>query len=251
MFLILFFIIGLIFGSFYVNLGIRIGKKESIIAPRSHCDNCNHKLSFYELIPVFSYIFLLGKCKNCHKKIDVTYPVLELFCASLFTLSFYKFGLTTELFLALILSSLFIIVIATDLNYYIIPDSILIITTILIFIYNIISKGFKDASIYLVYGLIMFIFMYSIMLVGNKIFKKESLGGGDVKLLGTLGTAFTPMLSFISLSLGAFLALLPALYLSIKTNDNIIPFGPFIIGAFLIIFFTGVDAKTVLNFFTF
>lgn len=251
MYLVLFFITGLIFGSFYVNLGIRLGKKESIILPRSHCDNCNHTLKFYELIPVFSYIFLKGKCKNCKKKIDVIYPICELFSGVLFLLSFYSFGFSGELFVALILSSLFIIIIATDLNYYIIPDSVLIIALVLIFIANLFTMGFKDASIHLVYGLIMFIFMYALMLVGNVIFKKESLGGGDIKLTFVLGTCFKPMLSFISLSLGAFLALIPALYFSIRTKDNVIPFGPFLIGAFLIIYFTGVDAKTIINFFTF
>ena len=251
MYLVLFFIIGLIFGSFYVNLGIRIGKKESIITPRSHCDNCNHKLKFYELIPVFSYIFLKGKCSVCKKRINVIYPVLELFTGVLFALGFYVFGFDIKIMLALILSSLFIIVIATDLNYYIIPDSVLVITGILICIYNILDKGFIKACEYLVYGLIMFIFMYAVMLLGNLIFKKESLGGGDVKLLGVLGIGFTPMLSFISLSLGAFLALIPALYFSIKTKDNIIPFGPFLIAAFLIVFYTKIEASTVLNFFTF
>lgn len=250
MYYVLFFILGLIFGSFYVNTGIRLCKKESIIYPPSHCDNCNHRLKFYELIPVFSYIFLKGKCKVCKKTISITYPVLELLTGALFLLSFHVFGFDIKILLALILSSVFILIVATDLNYYIIPDSILGITGILICLYNILDKGLNQAAIYIVYGLIMFIFMYCLMLVGNYIFKKESLGGGDVKLLGVLGISFTPMLSFISLTLGAFLALIPALYFSIKTKDNIIPFGPFIVAAFLIVFYAKVDANTIINLFT-
>lgn len=248
---ILVFFVGLILGSFYVNLGIRLCKKESIIFPGSHCDNCRSKLKFYELVPVFSYIFLKGKCKNCKKKIDITYPVLELFTAVLFTISFHIFGFTNELLLALIISSLFIIIMSTDLNYYIIPDSVLIITLVAIFIYNILDKGFNQASIYLVYGVIIFVFMYTLMLLGNAIFKKESLGGGDVKLVGILGTCFPPMLSFLSLSLAAFLALPLALYLKIKKKDNILPFGPFIVIAFLIILMSGLDAHTIINYLTF
>ena len=251
MYLVLFFIFGLVLGSFYTNLGIRLCKKESIIKPRSHCDNCNHKLKIYELIPVFSYLFLKGKCSYCKERINIVYPVLELFTAILFALAFYVFGFDINLMIALILSSLFIIVIATDLNYYIIPDSILIVTGILIFIYNILEKGLKDATIYLVYGIIMFVFMYALMLIGNAVFKKESLGGGDVKLVGVLGMIFVPMLSFISLSLGAFIALPSALYFSLKKKDNIIPFGPFIIAAFLIIFYSKVEANTIINLLTF
>ena len=251
MYLALFFVLGLIFGSFYTNLGIRLCKKESIIGPASHCDNCNHKLKFYELIPVFSYVFLKGKCSNCKKSIDIIYPVLELFTALLFMLAFYVFGFDLKLMIALILSSLFVITVATDLNYYIIPDSVLVVTGILIFIYNILDKGFKDASIYIIHGAIMFIFMYALMLVGNALFKKESLGGGDIKLVGVLSMIFPVMLSFVSLTLAAFIALAPAIYLSVKKKDNIVPFGPFIIIAFLIIFYSGVTAREVLNLFTF
>lgn len=92
-YLILFFITGLLFGSFYNVVGLRLPKKESIIYPSSHCPKCNHKLSWYELIPVLSYIFLKGKCKNCKEKISIMYPVVELISGILFALSIIPLGL--------------------------------------------------------------------------------------------------------------------------------------------------------------
>lgn len=249
-YIIFFFILGLIFGSFYNVVGLRLGKEESLIKPRSHCPNCNHILKAYELIPVFSYIFLKGKCKNCKQKISIMYPLIELFTAILFALSYYVYGFSYELILSIILCSLFIIIIVTDLNYYIIPDSIIVVFGVLIFIYNIITKGFLDACSYVVFGLIMFLFMFALMKLGNAIFKEESLGGGDIKLMAILGMIFKPLVSVASLTLAAFLALPGSLYLMIRKKDKIIPFGPFIVAAFIIIMFIGIDAKDIIDFLT-
>ena len=119
------------------------------------------------------------------------------------------------------------------------------------FIYNIISKGFLDACTYVVYGLIMFIFMYLLMKLGNFLFKEESLGGGDIKLMGVLGQLFNPFMSFISLALASLIAIPSSLFFNIKKKDNIIPFGPFITGGFLIMLFSKLDLQTILDFLTF
>lgn len=247
-YLIFFFILGLIFGSFYNVVGLRLASGESLVKPRSHCPKCKHVLKFYELVPVFSYIFLRGKCKKCKKRISIMYPLIELFTAILFALSYYVYGFSYELILSIILCSLFMIVVVTDLNYYIIPDSIIIVFGVLIFIYNIITKGFLDACSYVVFGLIMFLFMFALMKIGNALFKEESLGGGDIKLMGILGMTFKPLLSVASLTLAAFIALPCSLYLMISKKDKIIPFGPFIIAGFIIIMFTGIDARDIVEF---
>lgn len=250
-YLVLFFITGLVLGSFYNVVGLRICKNESIVYPSSHCTNCNHKLKFYELIPVLSYIFLRGRCKKCKGKISVMYPLIELFTGILFALSFYSFGFSAETLLLIIISSLFVIIIVTDLNYYIIPDIILVVFGILILIYNLIFKGIGVAATYLLYGALMFLFMFVLMKLGNAVFKEESLGGGDIKLMGVLGMTLKPIMSFFSLSIGAFVALPISLYIYKTKKDKIIPFGPFIVGGFLIVLFTKIDVQTIVNLFKF
>lgn len=249
-FIISFFIIGLVLGSFYNVVGFRLGKGESIIFPSSHCPLCKHKLKFYELIPVFSYIFLIGRCKSCKQKISIFYPVIELLTGILFSVSFYKFGFSLELVLALLLSSLLMIIVVTDLNYYIIPDSIVIVFSILIFIYNIIAKGILNACSYMVYGLIMFLLMYLLMKLGNALFSKESLGGGDIKLVGVLGMINKPLVSLFSLSLAAFIALPCSLYFLKANKDKMIPFGPFLVIGFISILFLEVDTTSIISFLT-
>lgn len=247
---IAFFLFGLVFGSFYNVVGLRLCKNESLIFPGSHCPNCNHKLGASELIPVLSYILLKGKCKKCKKKISPIYPVVELSTGILFAVSFYKYGFSLELIMAILLSSLFMIIVVSDLNYYIIPDSIVICFGVLIFIYNIISKGIVSACTYAVYGLMMFVLMYLLMLLGNALFKEESLGGGDIKLMGILGMINKPLVSVLSLSAAAFVALPCSLYLYLSKNDKVIPFGPFLVFGALLILFLGIDTHDIMTFLT-
>lgn len=239
------FIIGLLFGSFYNVVGMRLPNNESIIFPGSHCENCNHKLSWYENIPLFSYILLKGKCKSCHAKISVWYPAIELFTGMLFLISYYVFGLTTEFFISIIISSLVSIIFVSDINYYIILDSPLIIGSILIIIIKLISFGLKEALISIGSGLLVFGVMYLIMLLGNFIFKKESLGGGDIKLSFVAGLVLGSKLGIMYIVFGAFLAFPYAMYITIRNKENMLPFGPFLISSLLIIY---LDYNFFLNF---
>lgn len=249
-YIIIFFIFGCVFGSFYNVVAFRTVNKESLIKPRSHCPKCKHILSWYELIPIISFIIQKGRCRSCKEKISVFYPLMELFSGILFAISFYSFGFSYELLMALSLSSMLIIITVTDLNYYIIPDEVNIFFGILIFIINIFIYGFIGSLKYLGFGLIMFLFMYCLMLIGNFIFKQESLGGGDIKLLFVLGMVCPLILSFFGLTLGAFLALPTSLFLYLKHKDKILPFGPFLVSAFLIIYLLKIDAKSVIDFIT-
>ena len=93
-FYLILFSIGIMFGSFYTLAVYRIPKKQDILYTRSYCPNCNHKLSFLDLIPVFSYIFLRGKCRHCGEKIRARYLVLELMSGAVFTAVAYFIGLS-------------------------------------------------------------------------------------------------------------------------------------------------------------
>lgn len=239
------FIIGLLFGSFYNVVGMRLPNNESIVFPGSHCEKCNHKLKWYENIPLISYIILGGKCSNCKTKISVWYPAIELFTGMLFLISYYTFGLTYEFAIAIIISSLVSIIFVSDINYYIILDSPLIIGSILIIIIKLLSTSLRDTLISVGSGLIIFAIMYGIMLLGNLLFKKESLGGGDIKLSFVAGLVLGPILGIFYIIFGAFLAFPYAMYITIRNKENMLPFGPFLISSLLIIY---LDYNFFLNF---
>ena len=89
---ILIFIIGILLGSFYALIGERLPVNKPITSLSSYCPYCNHKLKFYELIPIVSYVFLLGRCSRCHRKIPVLSTIIEILTGFLFVISYLKFG---------------------------------------------------------------------------------------------------------------------------------------------------------------
>src|SRR6056297_1519304 len=118
------FSIGLVIGSFLNVVIYRLPKNNSIVFPSSHCPECNTQLNYYDLIPVFSYIFLKGKCRYCGEKISLQYPIVELLTGLLFLLDFLNYGLTSEFIIFILLMSSLIIVSFIDLKYQIIPNEI-------------------------------------------------------------------------------------------------------------------------------
>ncbi|MDO4376057.1 MAG: prepilin peptidase [bacterium] len=244
---IMFFIIGLIFGSFYNVVGLRLPNNESIIKPGSHCPKCKHKLSWYENIPVISYIFLRGKCKNCKQKISFIYPAIELLTGILFLSSYLVFGLTYNCAIAIILSSLVSIIFVSDSKYMIINDSPLLISGILIVIIKIISEGLKEGLYSILSGLLIFGIVYALMLLGNFLFKRESLGGGDIKLSFIAGLSLGPSLGIFYIILASFLAFPYAMYISVKGEEGMLPFGPFLATSMLLLYFNSGLAQAFIN----
>lgn len=235
-------------GSFYNVLGTRIVKKESIIKPKSHCEKCGHVLSWYELIPIFSFIFLKGRCRNCKTKLSFLYLFSEFFCGVLFAISFYSFGFTPELIISLALSSLLIIVTVSDITYMIIPDRFIIISGVLILLTKLIFMGPSVFLTSLLNGLLAFIIMFLIMKLGDYIFKKETLGGADVKLMFVVGITLEPFLSLLVIIIASMIALPISLFLLVKEKEHAIPFGPFIMVGTMIVFLTKLDGMKIINF---
>lgn len=248
MWIISFFVVGCLLGSFFNVVGLRIPNGESIVYPNSHCTRCGHDLKWYELIPIISYIFLKGRCRNCKQRISIIYPFIELFTGILFAVSYYSYGFSYDLFISLIISSLLVLVIVSDVNYMIIPDSFTIISAVLIIIIKFLKLGFFQGMVSIGYGIISFSILFLVMLLGNKIFKKECLGGADIKLFFVVGLVFDPLLSMLVLVVACFAAFPISIILYLKNKENIIPFGPFIVLSLLFVFFTKIDFDKIWNF---
>ena len=245
------FVLGTIFGSFYNVVAYRLPKGESIIYPSSHCPNCNHKLKPLELIPILSYVFQKSRCVNCKCKISIFYPIAEIICGLLFVICYISFGLSLNLIIALTFTSLLIIVILSDYYYMIIEDSVLIIFGLFLIIEIYFINGIGILLNSLLSALIAFIIMLLLKLFGDFIFKRESMGGGDIKLMAIFGLVIGWELSIISIFLSAFIAL-PVSVFILKTNKNHeIPYGPFLSIAALILYFSHIDISTILYFLEF
>ena len=243
------FIIGVIFGSFYNVVGMRLPNGESIIKPGSHCPKCGHMLSWYENIPLISYIILGGSCRKCKKPISSTYFLMELLSGALFALCYKVFnGINVNFFLSIIIVSLVIIIFVSDSKYMIINDSPLVVATILIFLIKWYDEGILNALMSLVYGVGIFAFAYLLRLFGYLVFKQEALGGGDIKLSFVAGCLLGLDLGIVYVVLASFLAFPYALYVTLKNKDNMLPFGPFLVASLLIVFLNYNHFKDFLGF---
>ena len=233
---IVLFIFGIIMGSFYNVLATRLPQNRSIVRPGSHCDFCKEQLKWYENIPLLSYILQMGKCRHCKKIIPFNIFVSELATGVLFVFSYLYFGISYEFFIMMILSSLTVIIFVSDFKYMIILDSPLVISAVLIFILKWTYYGINNALLSLLNGLLVFLVMLLVGFVGKKAYKREALGGGDIKLSFVIGMILGIQLSMVSLIFSTFLALPYALATIVLKKDSEVPFGPFIVSSLLIVF---------------
>lgn len=229
-------ILGLIFGSFYLVVATRLPEEKSIIKPGSHCDNCNHELKWYELIPVISYVIQKGKCRSCGAKIPFLTVIIEIITGAAFALPYYFYGFDYKFFAAILIYSLTIIIFISDFKYYIINDGPLFVTILGILGLKFYFFNYKIVIHSALSGLLMFLLFLTIKFFGDRIFKKESLGGGDIKLAILLGVVLNIKLGLAAFILSAFIAFPYALFASIIKKEAIVPYGPFIIASLVIVF---------------
>lgn len=227
--MVLFFIYGLVIGSFLNVCIYRIPKKVSVSKGRSHCPSCDQTLTALDLVPVFSYLFLRGKCRHCKVKISPRYALVELLTAFAFALVYVNFGLTLYAILACILTCVLIVVAFIDLDTKEINDRmhVIIIGLAVVNLVSLVSQT-GDISVirpYVIGFLIVSVPMLLIaMLTGG-------FGGGDIKLMAASGLFLGAAVNVVAFFIGAFIAALIAVIMLItKRADrkSQIAFGPYL-----------------------
>lgn len=234
-------VLGAIMGSFLGCMGYRIPNKIKTTYPSSFCNECKKPLKWYMNIPIISYIVLGGKCAYCHKPINFIYPFVEIACATLFLCNYIMFGFSMNFFISTIIICALMVTVVSDFLYFYISDRVLMLSGIGIIITLLCFENLDVVFKHIVSSAIVFILMYLIKLLGNAIFKKESLGDGDIKLMGIVGLALGLMNSAISLFIASITGLVFSLIISRKNKEGIIPFGPFLlIGALITLYFSDI-----------
>ena len=237
------FLVGLAIGSFLNVCIYRIPRDLSINSPRrSFCPSCNQPIKAYDNIPVGSYLILRGKCRYCENKISIRYPIVELLTALAFVFMLNRFGISLYFLSAIIFVSLLIAISMIDLDFYIIPNSLvftgLIAGLILAIAISIIEKDISHLA-YRILGSILGAAMIGLIaFIGRLVFHKQAMGMGDLKLMGMIGMflgAYPDLLivlvssAFIGSIAGIILILLNKRKFGAKSQ---IPYGPFLsIGA--------------------
>jgi prepilin signal peptidase PulO-like enzyme (type II secretory pathway) len=236
-FTIVFLILGLLIGSFLNVVIYRLPEGESIVMPPSHCPRCSASLRPIDLVPVFSWLFLKGRCRYCKAPISPRYALIELLTGISFAFSYLYAGLSWQLLALLVLISVLIADTFIDLDHQIIPDELNIFLLIFFIAFNFMASyiPWKDALFGALAGSLPLFLL--VVLTGG-----AGMGFGDVKLMFVLGlylglwsTLLTLFLSFIYG--GIFGVLLLAT--GIKKRKDAIPFGPWIAIAAVTALFLG------------
>lgn len=247
-YLIVFFVLGAILGSFYHVIATRLTEEKSIIYPPSHCPKCKHRLKWYELIPIVSYVLQKGKCKECKANIPISYLLMEIVTGVLFSVCYNEFGFTKDLIISLIFVSTIVINVISDIEYMIILDETLVVSTLLIIITYLLTIGIDNTAPHIYSAIGAFFTMYLIKIIGDKMFKKESLGGGDIKLMFLFGLVLDYGMTICTIFLATFIAFPIAIYIMFSKKDNMIPFGPFLCMAATLFFIWGINLNDIIMF---
>ena len=217
------FLFGISFGSFLNVLIYRIPEGINIATPPSACPKCNNELKWYHNIPLFSWLFLGGRCAFCKEPIPLRYPLVELFNAIIWLTIYLKIGLVWYLPFVALSFSMLLALSMIDLKYFAVPDSL----NFAALIFALIQKDFFN---HLIDAAIAAFGFWLLGFIVSKLAKKDSLGEADIIVAATMAALLSFPAFFIAMFLSAILAIVP----SLLAKDTMVPFVPFLALATLI-----------------
>lgn len=248
------FIFGSIVGSFLNVCIVRMPHERSVVAPRSHCVHCQKMIPWYDNIPFVSYLALRGKCRFCGGKISARYFIVELITALVFLVFYRHFGLTVLLWPYLVMMSGFIVATFVDFEHRIIPDEVsiggmiagLVFSLFIPQMHDVVPNGRSFVMVHLnSFGLSVLGVLagggsiYVMGVLGDFLFKKESMGGGDVKLMAMVGAFMGWKMAILAFFIAPFFGAVYGIIEKIRTKDTAIAYGPFLVLGAIICLFWG------------
>lgn len=237
-------------GSFLNVVAYRLINHTSIIFPGSHCPNCKHALNWYDLVPVFSWLFLRGTCRYCSTPISSLYPFIELLTAALTVVLYHSID-PHYFFSYAILFSALIVSIRTDLEYMLISRLVslcLVPVGIGLSAIGLLPITITQSILGTLFG---YILLWGTARIFKALTKKEGIGEGDFELLAMIGS-FTGMFGvWMSLTIGSIAgSFLSIAYILItkKGPNTKIPFGPFLaLGAIVTVLYNQMILTFLMN----
>ena len=235
---------GGLWGSFANVCIYRLPQDKGVVSGRSYCPKCKTQISWYDNIPILSYLFIQGKCRKCKTQISIQYLLVEILSILSFVTAYFFFGITVTTLLFIILALAFIIIFFIDLKHYIIPNGLTFPLMFIGFVKSFdpnLNDLFPNYINSLIGGVFGYGIIWAIIFIYKILRNKEGMGLGDAKLLSAIGFWFgwiaIPFIMFLS-SVIALISVVPSLLKNSKTMSSQIPFGPYIIlGTLVYLFF--------------
>ena len=220
---------GIVIGSFLNVCILRIPKGESIVTDRSHCMSCGYQLKWYDLVPLFSYLFLGGKCRRCKEHISAQYPVVEATNGILWVLVFVVNGISIDSVLYCLMASALLTLSVIDFRTYEIPFGINVFILTLGLIHLVFHL--EDWLTYVI-GLLLVSTFLQILVVATK---GRAMGGGDVKLMAAAGFLIGWQNSLLAFFLGCIIgSVIHPVRMKLSGQDHVLAMGPYLsVGIFI------------------
>ncbi|MGE0085983.1 MAG: A24 family peptidase [Desulfococcaceae bacterium] len=234
------FVTGLCIGSFLNVCIYRIPESKSIVTPPSSCPQCGYRIRYYDNIPVISYLFLRGKCRQCRAPISFRYPMVELISGFFALWVYLRFGLHLQSLVYFAFISTLLVITFIDIDHRIIPDAISLPGIPLFFLasFAVPSLTYMDSLLGIIAGGGS---LYAVALTYLLLTKREGMGGGDIKLLAMMGGLIGWKGVFFTIFVSSAIGTVSGLAIMLATRKNMklaVPFGPFLaMGAVIYIFF--------------
>ena len=217
------FIYGIVIGSFLNVCIYRLPLQENIVTTRSHCMKCGYQLRWYDLVPLFSYLFLGGKCRKCKEKISVQYPVIEALNGVFYVLIVAECGVTLESLLYCLLFSALIVLSVIDFRTYEIPVGINWFIAALGVV-----RVVTDYQNWLQY-IIGMICVSGFLLLIYWVTKGRGIGGGDIKLMAASGLLLGWQQNLLAFALGCIIgSVIHLIRMRISEEGNVLALGPYL-----------------------
>jgi leader peptidase (prepilin peptidase)/N-methyltransferase len=220
---ILIFLFGIVIGSFLNVCIFRIPKHETVVTERSHCMSCGYQLSWYDMVPVFSWLFLRGRCRKCRQPISPQYPIIEVANGAAYVLVFAVNGFSLQSILFCFLMSALIVLAIIDWRTYEIPIGINIFILCLGILRVLLD--YKNWMDYAAGFLCVSIFLYLLLVIS----KGRAIGGGDVKLMASAGLLLGWKNIILAFLLGCIIgSVIHLLRMKISGADHVLAMGPYL-----------------------
>ncbi len=182
--------LGAVMGSFINCAAWRLVHRESVLRGRSHCAKCGHTLGVLELVPIFSYLALRGRCRWCGEHISWRYPAAEAVCALSYCTLLLRFDISWQCLRFVLLLSLLLLGALVDMEDGWIPDRVSILAVVGYVPLSLLEGGWRLLLSGAASGAVVLLVLFAVVLVMEKIMKTEVMGGGDLKLFAVLGLYF-------------------------------------------------------------
>ena len=238
------FLFGICVGSFLNVCIYRMGREQSVVRPASRCPHCQKPIRWHDNIPLASFLLLRGKCRDCGGKISFRYFLIEALTGLIFWALFLRFGASAKAVAYAVLASGLIVSTFVDFDFQVIPDEIslggIVVGLLLSFAFPVLHDvpyRFLALRYSLLGVLVGGGVLWLLGCLGDFLFKKESMGGGDIKLLAMVGAFLGWRLALLTLPLASLVGAVVGIVIKLRTKESVIAFGPYLsLGALICVF---------------